>query len=48
MRSENDKKTGGRKPKSCGGLENVGTASKVVRMETEARAHVEVIEIVEK
>lgn len=47
MRSDKDRKVGGRKARKPWRLGEVGTASKFLRMKTEARAHVEIIEIVE-
>lgn len=46
MRNDKDGKIGGRKARKLWRLGEVGTASKIVRMNTEARAHLEVIEIV--
>lgn len=46
MRSGNERKVGGRKARKPWRLGEVGTASKFVRTNTEARAHVEVIEMV--
>lgn len=46
MRSDNDRKVGGHQARKQWRLGEVGTASKFLRMKTEARAHVEVIEIV--
>lgn len=44
----NDKKVGGRKPKSCGDLVKSGQRAGLVRIKSEARANVEAIEIVAK
>ncbi len=46
MGSSNDRKVGGRKARKPWRLGEVGTASKFVRMNTEARAHLELIEMV--
>ena len=46
MRSDNDRKVGGHQARKQWRLGEVGTASKFVQTITEARAHVEVIEMV--